>query len=55
MKESKIKKIRIYKERDYNDILGNIQFWEESDENLKFYEHLIFFKRKTEITGQIYY
>jgi len=25
------------------------------DENLKFYEHLIFFKRKTEIAGQIYY
>lgn len=35
MKESKIKKIHIYKERDYNGILGNIQFWEESDENLE--------------------
>ena len=33
-KERKLEKIVVYKERDYNGILGEIQFWEESDENL---------------------
>ena len=32
--EKKIKKIVLYKERDYNGVLGEVQIWEESDENL---------------------
>lgn len=33
--EKNIKKIVTYKERDYNGLLGELQFWEESDDNLE--------------------
>lgn len=35
MKESKLEHIVVAKERDYKGMLGEIQFWEESDENLE--------------------
>jgi len=38
MKESKIKKIHIYKEKDYNGILGNIQLWKEQQTKIVYYE-----------------
>jgi len=51
MKERSIKKIVVYKERDYNGDIGDIQFWEHSEENLSTRVSLGFGGDAREMTG----